>query len=46
MENSSIEVDKIKQELEKFKSGDLSNTKALLQSMGEIASWMKEKISQ
>ncbi len=46
MDANSTQIKEMQNELDKYKSGDTSSTKDLLQSMKESSSWLKEKLNK
>lgn len=46
MNSKSIDIKKISKELEKYKSGDKSSTKDLLQAMKESSAWLSEQLQK
>lgn len=46
MSATATQIKEMQKELDKYKSGDTSTTKELLQSMKESSSWLKEKLEK
>ncbi|MDH4944270.1 hypothetical protein [Sulfurimonas sp. C5] len=46
MDATSTQIKEMQKELDKYKSGDSSTTKELLQSMKDSSSWLKEKLEK